>query len=114
MAIHCFEMSKSSLFSIHGYQKTFKLNPTSGKLTVASYIDYETVRAFKLEIMTEDNGYPHFTFNKTFTLDVLDVNEAPNDLRLSNNKVLYNYLCSRNPRGFLGYKKAAHFSSIMQ
>ncbi|XP_028399274.1 protocadherin Fat 4-like [Dendronephthya gigantea] len=72
---------------ISGYQKAFKLDPISGKLTVASYIDYEAVTGFKLEIMTEDNGYPQFTFNKTFTLDVLDVNEAPNDLTLDKNKI---------------------------
>ncbi|XP_028399271.1 protocadherin Fat 4-like [Dendronephthya gigantea] len=92
---HRFFIKKITAFDynskiISGYEKALKLDPTSGKLTVASYIDYEAVTGFKLEIMTEDNGYPQFTFNKTFTLDVLDVNEAPNDLTLDKNKIAEN------------------------
>jgi hypothetical protein len=70
--------------SLAGYRKAFKLDPTSGKLILSSHIDYETVTQFSLGIMTQDNGYPQFTLNKTFILDVVDLNEPPSDLTLNN------------------------------
>ena len=76
--------------SLAGYQTAFELDLTSGKLIVASDIDYETVTQFSLGIMTQDNGYPQFTFNKTFILYVLDINEPPSDLTLDNSQIAEN------------------------
>ena len=73
--------------SLAGYQTAFELDPTSGRLIVASDIDYETVTQFSLRIMTQDNGYPQFTFNKTFILNVLDTNELPSHLTLDSSQV---------------------------
>ena len=65
----------------------FSLDPSSGRLLVTSSIDFETFTQFTIVIMTQDNGYPSFSFNKTFVIDVQDINEPPDGINLDNAKV---------------------------
>lgn len=52
-----------------------------------SHINYESMTKIYLGIETLDNGYPSLSFKKDFVLNVVDINEPPSDLKLSNNQV---------------------------
>lgn len=52
-----------------------------------SHINYESMTKIYLGIETRDNGYPSLSFKKDFVLNVVDINEPPSDLKLSNNQV---------------------------
>ena len=57
----------------------FQIQPTSGLLTVASssVLDFETNPAFSLTIQVEDDGNGNLSDQATITINLTDVNEAP-------------------------------------
>lgn len=50
-------------------------------------LSYEAQQTWNITVRSEDNGIPPLSVKQQFTVVVLDVNEAPNHIRLSNNKV---------------------------
>jgi len=55
----------------------FALNPTSGVLSVAGALDYETLSSYTLEVAVTDNGEPPATGTATIQIAILNVNEEP-------------------------------------
>jgi hypothetical protein len=46
-------------------------------VTSAAELDYEKQKTHEITIRATDNGNPSLHFDKVFTVDVTDVNEAP-------------------------------------
>ena len=55
----------------------FAINSTTGEITVASALDFETTDEYTLEVTVTDGGSPSQTSTATLTITVTDVNEAP-------------------------------------
>jgi hypothetical protein len=53
-------------------------------------VDYETETQFNIRVISTDNGSPRKSFEKNFTVKVLDVNEVPTDVSLSKSQVAEN------------------------
>ncbi|KAH9509326.1 hypothetical protein Btru_046779 [Bulinus truncatus] len=64
----------------------FSVNSTPVLFTLKA-LDYEQQSAYQLTLRCMDNGIPSANFTKTFTITVLDLNEQPNDIQLSNSDV---------------------------
>ena len=58
------------------------------QVTSAAELDYEKQKTHEITIRATDNGNPSLHFDKVFTVDVTDVNEAPYLVKLTGNKVL--------------------------
>ncbi|WP_170137926.1 cadherin domain-containing protein [Chitinophaga dinghuensis] len=58
---------------------------TGDKLQTNTVFDYETKNSYTITIRVTDNG--GLTFDKVFTIQVTNVNEAPTNISLSNNAV---------------------------
>ena len=65
----------------------FAINATTGQVTVANGppLDYETAMAHGITVRVTDQG--GLTFDKAFTLNVTNVNEAPNNATLTGGTV---------------------------
>lgn len=57
-------------------------------MTSAAELDFEKQKTHEITIRATDNGNPSLHFDKVFTVDVTDVNEAPYLVKLTGNKVL--------------------------
>ena len=68
----------------------FAINATTGVVTVANgaQLNYEAATSHQITVRTTDQG--GLTFDKTFTIAVNNVNEAPTDATLSGNTVVEN------------------------
>lgn len=55
--------------------------------TSCAKFDYERTRTLPVYVRCDDSGYPSLTFVKRLSVDILDVNEPPTGLTLSNNRV---------------------------
>lgn len=58
----------------------FAINSTTGEVSVAnvSVLDFETNPSFSLAVEVTDNGQPNLSDTATVTINLTDVNEAPN------------------------------------
>jgi len=65
----------------------FAIDSVTGEVTVAdgSQLNYEDAASHDITIKVVDSG--GLSYEETFTVDVLDVNEAPSDLTLNNDTV---------------------------
>ena len=59
-------------------------------LRTAQVLDYETKSSYSVCIQTTDNGTPNLSYSKAFTITVMNVNEAPTNINLSNNEITEN------------------------
>ena len=50
-------------------------------------LDFETSGSPSITVLVEDNGSPKLSYQKTFTVEIEDVNEAPTQITLSNTQV---------------------------
>ncbi len=57
----------------------FAINPSSGQVTVANSaaVDFETNPTFTLTVQVTDNGTPSLNDTENFTINITNVNEAP-------------------------------------
>ena len=53
----------------------FTINPTTGEITVAGALDYETTTSYSLMVTVTDGGSTPLSDTATFTITVTDVNE---------------------------------------
>jgi hypothetical protein len=68
-----------------GFANTFAVDETTGTVTLAQPLDFETKDSFALQLQARDEGGQ---FDSMFVnVDVTDVNEAPTDIVLSNSNV---------------------------
>ena len=66
----------------------FQVNSKNGMLTVGNVsLDYERLAFYSVEVETIDSGNPPKSFTGTLLINVTDVNEAPTNITLSNDKV---------------------------
>ena len=63
------------------------------RLKNRSSVDYETNTRFTIRVISKDNGSPPRSFEKTITVQVIDVNEAPTSVSLSTYKVIIQCNC---------------------
>ena len=66
----------------------YRLDYQEPQLVVDGALDHETTPSHEVEIRTTDSG--GLTYDKTFTITVTDVNEAPTDISLSNTSIIEN------------------------
>ena len=66
----------------------FAVDPTTGQITVAdgSLLNYENAASHDVTVRVTDSG--GLTYEKTFTIDLTDINETPTDLALSSSAVV--------------------------
>ncbi|KAI8744489.1 protocadherin Fat 4, partial [Biomphalaria glabrata] len=57
------------------------------ELKVSVALDYETSNVINITLEVTDNGSPPYKKQKMMTINVMDMNEPPSDLKLTNNKV---------------------------
>ncbi|CAL1533864.1 unnamed protein product [Lymnaea stagnalis] len=57
------------------------------KVTTAANIDYEHVKVIPIKLKVFDSGQPSLSYEKDFTIEVQDENEAPTSVTLTRNKV---------------------------
>ena len=67
-------------------------------------LDYETQNNYSLTIRTTDNGTPHLFFDKTFSINITNVNEAPlftsTPILNADTNTLYTYnISAQDPEG---------------
>ena len=55
----------------------FAIHSTTGDITVAGALDFETTPSYSLEVTVTDGGSPSLSGTATITITVEDVNEAP-------------------------------------
>ena len=55
----------------------FLINSSTGELTTATALDYETTPSYTLAVTVTDDGIPALSATASVTVDLLDVNEAP-------------------------------------
>ncbi len=60
----------------------FAINAATGEITVAdpTQLDFETTTAFTLQVQVTDGGAPGLSSTATFTINLLNVNEAPTNV----------------------------------
>ncbi|GKS68322.1 hypothetical protein W03_03260 [Nitrosomonas sp. PY1] len=68
----------------------FAINSSTGEITVANgtLLDYETATSHDITVRITDSG--GLTYDKVFTINLTDINEAPTDLNLTGNTVAEN------------------------
>lgn len=59
----------------------FAINSSTGQISVASALDYETSTSHSITVRVTDQG--GLTYDKNFTINVTDINEAPTSVSLS-------------------------------
>jgi hypothetical protein len=55
----------------------FAINPTTGQITVAGSLDFETLATYSLVVQATDNGNPALNGTATITINLNNVNETP-------------------------------------
>ncbi|MCT4615193.1 MAG: cadherin domain-containing protein [Marinifilaceae bacterium] len=65
---------------------------SSNELKTNSSIDFETKNSYSIKIKTEDSG--GLSYEKSFTISVNGVNEAPSNIQISNNTIQENQAIS--------------------
>ena len=59
-------------------------------------LDYETHQTMYVQIMATDTGEPSMSCTKTFNFTILDTNEAPTNIKLTNLEVCFDILTVLN------------------
>jgi gliding motility-associated-like protein len=57
------------------------------ELSTNAVFDYETQNTFSIRVRTTDDGTGSLTYEEIFTITINDLNDAPDDISLSNNTV---------------------------
>ena len=57
------------------------------RVSTTANLDYETHNRHTIRVKCTDNGTPALSVTKSFTVDVLDVNEKPTKIHISNDQV---------------------------
>lgn len=57
------------------------------ELRTTAILDFESTPSYTIQIRTDDNGFPVQSRTESFTISVLNMNEAPTDITLSLNAV---------------------------
>lgn len=68
----------------------FKVNGTDNILAVDGDLNYEKLDSYSIDIRCHDNANPPLSVDKNFKINVIDVNEKPYDITISNNEVAEN------------------------
>ncbi|NWI17698.1 CELR3 protein, partial [Crypturellus soui] len=55
----------------------FRVNLTTGQLSLSQQLDYETIKQYELEVEASDGGQPSLNTTTAVVLHVLDVNDNP-------------------------------------
>jgi len=66
----------------------FDLQGNQVRLSASGQVDYETAASHQIQVRTTDTG--GLTYDKNLTISVLNANESPTDISLSNNTVSEN------------------------
>jgi chitodextrinase len=77
-----------SLVSGTGANDNASFTISGANLTIKLVANYEAKASYSIRVRTTDNG--GLSFERTFTIAVNDVNEAPNSLTLSNTAIMEN------------------------
>lgn len=83
-----------SITSLSNINYDFVINSTSGEIKTTSYIDYENINQYEFIITAKDGGGQFHMTN--LLINVLNINEPPYDLQLSNNKLNENQKIKTN------------------
>jgi hypothetical protein len=54
-------------------------------------IDYEINEMYTIKLTAEDSGTPPMSHDKTIIINIVNVNEAPSDIQITNNVVCCKY-----------------------
>jgi uncharacterized protein YqfB (UPF0267 family) len=67
----------------------FEINSVSGEITLVddNQLDYETLARYSLTIKVTDNGLGNLSDTATINIDLIEINELPNSLLLSQNTI---------------------------
>lgn len=68
----------------------FAVNGTYNSLVVTGDLNYEKTSSYSVDIRCQDSGSPPLSVDKTVQISIIDVNERPYDITLSNNEVAEN------------------------
>ncbi len=68
----------------------FAINATTGEITVAAALDYETLDTYSLVIRVTDNGTGNLFAQRTLVINLDNTNDAPTDITLSHSIVAEN------------------------
>ena len=68
----------------------FMINATANSLIVNGDLNYEKKKTCSADIRCVDSGSPPLSVDKTLQIGIIDVNERPYDITLSNNEVAEN------------------------
>ena len=68
----------------------FNVNATTNSLYVVGSLNYETLSYYHVTLRCHDSGSPPLFLDKTVRVNVLDVNEQPTGITLSNSEVSEN------------------------
>jgi hypothetical protein len=79
-----------SLVTGEGSTNNDKFVISGNELRVNGAIDFESTPSLSIRVQTKDNGTPNLSFEKSFTITVNDINEAPTNITLSANSVAEN------------------------
>jgi len=68
----------------------FKVNGSSNVLVVDGDLNYEKTKSYNVNLRCRDDGKPALSVDKTVRVNVIDVNEKPYDITLSDTEVAEN------------------------
>lgn len=68
----------------------FMINGTGNSLVVTGDLNYEKTNSYRVDIRCFDSGSPPLSVDKTVQISIIDVNEWPYDITLSNSEVAEN------------------------
>ena len=71
-------------FSLQPPSSEFDINATTGILTVAAALDYETDNVYQLTVVATDDAMPAQSDFLNVTINIIDVNEDPPELTILN------------------------------
>jgi hypothetical protein len=71
------DAGQTHTFAILEANAPFAIDASTGVITVAGTLDYETLSSYTLTVQVTDNGTPSQSGTATITINILNVNEAP-------------------------------------
>ena len=85
------DANQTHRYALRSGVKAFSLSP-DGRLAVAdsSLLDYETRRSISISVTSTDDGWGSLSVTRDFVVALVDVNESPTDITLSNLTVAEN------------------------
>ena len=55
----------------------FKIDPSTGDVTLLDFLDYETESSYTLTALAKDSGSPSLNSTAVLRISVIDINEQP-------------------------------------